>query len=79
MERGEVKALYSFILKFWRTSFLFVGLLIPLYSGGVCPRFQSQGGFPRLHESSDSPLVRHLLMQMRIVLDLRGPDQKSSF
>ena len=32
---------------------LFVGPLVPLFwtSGDVCPGFQSQGGFPRLHAS----------------------------
>ena len=35
------------------TQVLFVGPLIALFwtSGDVCPGFQSQGGFPRLHAS----------------------------
>ena len=55
---------------FGRTSVLFEGPLIPLFStfGYACPGFQSQDGaliceLPCLHamDSSDSPLVRHLL------------------
>ena len=37
---------FVFVLNFWRTHFLFVGPLIPLFRtyGDVCPGFQSQGG-----------------------------------
>ena len=54
----------------WRTQVLFVGPLITMFwtSGDVCPGFQKPGWIPfcvlcYLHamDSSDSPLVRHLL------------------
>ena len=51
---------------FWSTSFPFVGPLTPLFwtSSDVWPGFQNQGGSHHLHatESSDSPLVQHLLV-----------------
>ena len=59
---------------FWRAQVPFVGPLIPLFwtSGDVCPVFQSQGGSLAcrlccLHamDSSDSPLVQHLLTSCR--------------
>ena len=55
---------------FWRTFFLFVGLLMPLLwtSGNVCPGFQSQGVSLTYvlcclcaMESPDLRLVQHLL------------------
>ena len=54
--------------KNWRTQFLSVGPLIPLFwaSGDICLEIQSQGGtlacmLPRLRaiDSSDSSLVLH--------------------
>ena len=62
---------FIFLKKFWRTHALFVGPLIPLLwtSGDLCPGFQRQGGslacvWPHLYsmDSSDSPLVQHLLI-----------------
>ena len=46
--------IFLFFKFFCRTQVLFVGPLIPLFwtSGDVCPGFQNQGGFPRLHASS---------------------------
>ena len=75
---SEYHCLFFFV-NFWRTSVIFVGLLIPLFwtSGDIWPGFQSQGGclicmFPRLHpmDSSDSPLVQHLLTSWRPALQL---------
>ena len=60
----------EFFQKNWRTQVPFLGSLIPLFwtSGDVCPECQIQGGFlacVRCHlcamDSSDSPLVLHLL------------------
>ena len=51
---------YSFCFNFLRTSIIFVGALFWIYSD-VCPRLQSQGGSPRLHTSSNTPLMWHLL------------------
>ena len=52
---GWFRVNFFFFFKiFCRTQVLFLGPLIPLLwtSGDVCPGFQSQGGFPRLHASS---------------------------
>ena len=60
-----------FSLNFWRTLVLFVRPIIPLFwtSSAVCLGFQSQGGSLTCvlccvcaMNSSDSPLVRHLLI-----------------
>ena len=67
--------------KLGRTSLIspFLGWLKPLFlsSGDVCPGFQSQGAPPHLHvchphatESSDSPLVWHLLKSWQPALQL---------
>ena len=69
---------------FWYTfqkKVLFLGPLIPLFwtSGDFCPEFQSHGGYPTyvlrcLHamDSSDPPLVRHLLTSWRPVWQPRS-------
>ena len=45
---------FSFFCKFWRTSALSVGLMVPLFwtTGHVCSGFQNQGGSSHLHTSS---------------------------
>ena len=55
-------------VKFWSTSVLSMGSLIPLFLDFWCPGFESQGGFltcmlPHLDaiNSSDLPLLQHLL------------------
>ena len=68
---ADVRLLTRLFLKFfWRTQVHFVGAPIPLFwtSGDVSPGSQSQGGsltcaLLHLHtmDSSDSPLMRHLL------------------
>ena len=67
------------VLKTWEDISPFLGWLKPLFlsSGDVCPGFQSQGALPHLHvchphatESSDSPLVWHLLKSWQPALQL---------
>ena len=74
------------IKKIWRAQVIFVGPLIPLFwiSGDICPHFQSQGGsltrvLCRLcaTDSSDSPLVQHLLTVQQSARQLRLPDPHS--